>query len=298
MKMRILVSGASGLVGRALTPFLEKAGHEVTPLVRGPAQPGVRWDPSTGIREMEAAEGFDAVVHLAGENIAQGRWNAAKKFRIRGSRVDGTRSLAASLASLSQPPGLMVCASAIGYYGDRGAISLDETASPGEGYLPEVCREWEAAAGPAASNGIRVVHLRLGVVLSPDGGALVKMLLPFKMGVGGKVGDGRQYMSWVSIDDVVGIIGHTLERDDLRGPVNAVAPDAVTNAEFTSVLARVLSRPAFFPMPAFAARLAFGEMADALLLASTRVTPARLLESGYEFQHSNLESALRHLLGR
>ncbi len=297
--MRIAVSGATGLVGSSLIPLLEREKHKVTPLVRpGASGRGVVWDPATGVKDPSALEGLDAVVHLAGESIAAGRWNPEKKERIRDSRVKGTRTLSGALASLSTPPRVLVSASAIGYYGDRGADVLDEKAAAGEGFLPDVCREWEDAASSARERGIRVVNLRIGIVLSPRGGALAKMLFPFRMGLGGKIGDGSQYMSWVAIDDLIAIIAHALTRDDLSGPVNAVAPGAVTNAEFTSVLARVLSRPAIFPMPAFAARLAFGEMADALLLASARVVPRRLEESGYRFRHADLEGALRHLLGK
>lgn len=297
--MKILVSGAGGLVGRALRPVLDREGHQVTPLVRGGAAGGgVAWDPARGLLDEASAEGHDAVVHLAGESIAEGRWNDEKKARIRDSRVVGTRALTESLISLKRPPRILVCASAIGYYGDRGAVALDERAAPGEGFLSEVCVRWEGACAAAAQNGIRVVNLRIGVVLSPDGGALARMLLPFKMGLGGKLGDGRQYMSWVGIDDVTGIIEFALRKEDLAGPVNTTSTNPVTNGEFTSTLARVLSRPAIFPMPAFAARLAFGEMADALLLASTRVVPSRLQEEGYAFKHTRLEDALRHLLGR
>ncbi len=297
--MRIAVSGATGFVGSSLIPFLERAGHSITPLVRTAATGrGILWSPESGVTERSALEGFDAVVHLAGESIAAGRWNAEKKARIRDSRVKGTRALCESLASLSNPPRTLVCASAVGYYGDRGAVTLDEKSTPGAGFLPEVCLEWEEAASSARDRGIRVVSLRMGVVLSPRGGALAKMLTPFRMGVGGRVGDGSQYMSWVAIDDLVGIISHALGKESLAGPVNAVAPGAVTNAEFTRILARVLSRPAVLPIPAFAARLAFGEMADALLLASARVAPRRLEESGYRFRHPELERALRHLLAK
>jgi uncharacterized protein (TIGR01777 family) len=243
-------------------------------------------------------EGLDAVVHLAGENIAEGSWTAEKKARIRDSRVKGTRLVSKALAGLNQKPRVLVCASAIGFYGDRGAEILTEQSPAGSGFLADVCQEWEAATEPAAQAGIRVVNMRIGIVLTPRGGALQKMLLPFKFGVGGVMGDGRQYWSWVSIDDVIGAIYHAITNDALSGPVNAVAPRAATNAEFTKTLGRVLSRPTLFPMPAFLARLALGEMADALLLASTRVEPARLLNSGYSFRHADLEGALRFLLGK
>ena len=299
--IKILVSGSTGLIGSALVPFLTTDGHKVIRLIRAETRPGqaaVHWDPAAGKIDSNALEGLDAVVHLAGENIAARRWTPAQKARIRDSRVQGTRLLAQSLARLQQPPTVMVCASAIGFYGDRGEELLTEASAPGSGFLTDTCRDWEAAAQPASEKGIRVVNLRLGVVLSPGGGALAKMLLPFRLGVGGKIGSGRQYMSWIEIDDVVGVIHYALTTDELRGPVNAVAPNPVTNREFTKTLGRVLSRPTIFPMPAFAARMAFGEMADQLLLSSTRVKPARLQNSGYYFRQPRLEDALRHLLGK
>jgi uncharacterized protein (TIGR01777 family) len=301
--MHVAVTGASGLIGSALARFLSNDGHRVILLVRGAAGGGedpsrVHWDPGTGVEDAAQLEGLDAVVHLAGENIASGRWSAARKAEIRRSRVDGTRRLAESLARLSNPPKVLVCASAIGFYGDRGDERLDEKSAAGSGFLPDLCREWEAASEPAAAAGLRVVHLRFGVVLTPAGGALKQMLPPFQFGVGGKVGNGSQFMSWISLDDAVGSILHTLRTDSLAGAVNSVAPAPVTNAEFTRVLARVLGRPAIFPVPGFAARLVFGELADALLLGSARVIPARLDESGYRFQHPELEGALRSLLGR
>ncbi len=298
--MTILVTGASGLIGSALIPVLTREGHRVIRLVRAEPKPGeaaIRWDPEAGTLEMAGLTGLDAVVHLAGENIA-GRWTAGKKARIRDSRVKGTRLLSESLARLPEPPNVLVCASATGYYGDRGEEILHEESAPGSGFLAEVCREWEAAADLAVQRGIRVVHLRFGLVLSPKGGALAKMLLPFRLGVGGIVGRGSQYWSWIALDDAVSAIHHALFTDTLRGPVNAVAPHPVTNREFTKTLGRVLGRPTPFPMPAFAARLAFGEMADALLLASARVEPAKLLATGYRFRHPELEGALRHLLGK
>src|SRR3989338_4623676 len=298
--MKVLVTGSTGLVGSALVPFLASGGHEVVRLVRGRLKPGVvevPWDPQAGTIEAAKLEGLDAVVHLAGERIT-GRWTAAKKARIRSSRVQGTRLLAETLARLGRPPPTLVCASAIGYYGHRGDELLREESPPGAGFLAEVCREWEAAARPAAEKGIRVVQLRIGVVLSAAGGALALMLTPFKLGLGGRVGTGQQYMSWIALDDLAGIIQHALANESLRGPVNAVAPRAITNREFTKTLGRVLGRPTIFPMPAFAARLAFGQMADELLLASARVEPTRLIASGYKFRTPELEAALRHLLGK
>jgi len=299
--MRILITGSSGFVGSTLVPFLTSGGHGVVRLRRPgrdtPAGERV-WDPARAAIDPAALSGCDAVVHLAGEGIASGRWTAAKKERIRQSRVAPTRALSEALAGLDRPPRVLVSASAIGYYGDRGGDLLTEKSQPASDFLGSVCRDWEEATRPAAEAGIRVVNLRFGIVLGRSGGALAKMLPAFLVGGGGRLSDGRQSMSWISLDDAVGAIGHALATDALSGPVNAVAPNPVTNAEFTRTLARVLSRPAMVPMPAFAARLAFGEMADALLLASIRVQPARLLATGYRFRHPELEPALRHQLGR
>jgi uncharacterized protein len=298
--MNILVTGASGLIGSALVSFLTAGGHGVTRLVRSQPKPGekaVRWDPMAGSIDASAFERIEAVVHLAGENIAQ-RWTAAKKAMIRDSRVKGTQVLCAALAGLATPPKVLVSASAIGYYGDRGAEILTEESPPGTGFLADVCRDWEAATEPARQHGIRVVRLRLGVVLSPAGGALAKLLPPFRAGLGGVLGSGRQYMSWIALDDAVGAIQHAIATDALQGPTNAVAPQTVTNHEFTKTLGEVLGRPTVLPLPAFAARLMFGEMADELLLASARVQPAKLLASGYGFRYPELEGALRHLLAR
>jgi hypothetical protein len=237
-------------------------------------------------------EGIDATVHLAGENIAARRWTPAQKAKIRESRVGGTRLLAETLAKLRKPPRTLVCASAIGFYGDRSDQRLNEDSPPGTGFLADTCREWEAAARPAVEQGIRVVHLRTGLVLASQGGALAKMLPPFRLGIAGIIGSGRQYMSWISLGDLVAVISYALSNETQRGPVNAVAPNPVTNYEFTKTLGRVLRRPTLFPMPAFAARLAFGEMADGLLLASTRVEPKRLLDCGFRFRFPELEAAL------
>src|SRR5215510_842164 len=298
VSMNILVTGSSGLIGTALVSSLTISGHEVTRLVR--RQPtsdekAVHWDPMAGTIDASAIEGADAVVHLAGENIAE-RWTAAKKANIRNSRVKGTQLLCETLAHLSSPPKVLVSASAIGYYGDRGETILTDDSPPGRGFLAEVCRDWEAATEPARQQGMRVIQLRLGVVLSAAGGALAKMLPPFRLGLGGVLGSGRQYVSWIALDDVVGAIQHAIVTQALQGPTNAVAPRAVTNQEFTKTLGKVLGRPTAIPLPAFAARLMFGEMADELLLAGARVQPAKLLASGYQFRHPELEGALRHVL--
>ncbi len=298
--MNVLLTGSSGLVGSSLHPFLTSGGHRVIRLVRDPAAAGaeaVVWDPSGGRLDAGRLEGLDAVVHLAGENIAARRWSAEQKARIRDSRVLATRLLCERLAGLERRPRVLIAASAIGYYGDRGDSLLTETSAVGPGFLADVCREWEAATEPARPAGIRVVNLRIGIILSPRGGALAKMLPPFRMGAGGRIGNGRQWMSWIAIDDVLGAIYHALGTDGMHGPVNAVAPNPVPNREFTKTLGRVLRRPTLFPMPAFMARTLFGEMADELLLASARVEPRALLDSGYRFLYGDLADALRHLLG-
>ena len=295
--MNVLISGASGMVGTALGDALKSQGHAVTCLTRGKAGAGeVFWDPLAGKLDPGALTGIDAVVHLAGENIA-GRWTDAKKKAIRDSRTLGTGTLCEALAKMSTPPKVLVSASAIGFYGNRGDEVLAETSTPGSGFLPGVCQEWEAAAAPAEKAGIRTVRMRIGVVLSAKGGALAKMLTPFKMGVGGVIGSGTQYMSWVSLDDVVGAIVFALTHENLSGPANFVAPNPATNREFTKTLGKVISRPTIFPMPAFAVRLAFGEMGDELLLGSTRVKPERLQQAGYAFKYPELEGALRAALG-
>jgi hypothetical protein len=256
----------------------------------------ISWDPAKPISP-EAVSGFDAVIHLAGEDIV-GRWSAAKKAKIRDSRVVGTRNLAEALGRAKNRPQVLVCSSAIGYYGDRGDEVLNERSAPGTGFLAEVCREWEAATQPAAEAGIRTVQIRTGIVLSPKGGALATMLTPFKMGIGGRIGSGRQWMSWIDIEDMVGAIHHILQNVYLHGPVNIVSPSPVTNAEFARTLASVLSRPAIFPAPAFAVKLAFGEMGETVLLASQRVEPAQLLTSGYQFHFRELRTSLQNLLKR
>lgn len=298
----ILVSGATGFIGSALVPFLTSAGYSVTRLTHSKPRPGekaITWQPLDGVLDAASLEGFDAVIHLAGENIATGRWTAEKKALIRDSRVKGTRLLCETLAKLSRPPRVLANASAVGYYGSHGNETLTEESDPGTGFLAEVCRDWEQATEPAAEKGIRVARMRFGVVLSPDGGALGKMLLPFKLGTAGILGDGRQYMSWIARDDLVAAILHVLMTESLRGPVNLVAPQAVTNREFTKTLGHVLWRPTILPMPAFAARLLFGaEMADEMLLAGQRVVPTRLQATHFQFRFPTLEDALRQMLGK
>ncbi len=297
--MKVLMTGSSGLIGSALGARLASQGHGVTRLVRAKPAAGaaaLEWDPAAGRLDAAALEGFDAVVHLAGESIASGRWTAARKARIRDSRIQGTRLLSERLARLMRKPAVLVCASAIGYYGNRGEEVLGESSPAGSGFLADLCREWEAASDAAASAGIRVVNLRTGLVLSRQGGALPRMLVPFRLGVGGRIGDGRQYMSWITLDELTGVYLYALRTETLAGPVNAVTPNPVINADFTRTLGRVLRRPTLFPLPAFAARLVLGEMADELLLASARVQPARLLATGYVFRFAELEGALRHVL--
>jgi uncharacterized protein (TIGR01777 family) len=297
--MKVAVTGASGLVGSALVPFLSESGHEVVRLVRRAprGEDEVRWDPARGEIDGAGLEGVEAVVHLSGENLAGGRWTKARKTRIRDSRVGSTELLARALAALKRPPGVLVSTSAIGYYGSRGDAWLTESSPVDDGFLGRLCADWEAAAAPAAEAGIRVVHPRLGLVLSRPGGALGKMLLPFRAGLGGVVGPGTQYMSWVAMDDVLGALRHALVGGVLEGAFNLVAPEPVTNREFTKTLGRVLGRPTVAPVPAFALRAVLGEMAEATLLASTRVRPRRLEEAGYAFRFPTLESALRHVLG-
>jgi len=295
--MKILVAGASGLVGSALIPALESEGAEITHLARSsPRANEIEWHPNRGQIDAARLEGFDAIINLAGENIAEGRWTDEKKRKIHDSRVNGTHLLAEAIAKLTQRPRAFLCASATGFYGDRGDEILDETSESGGGFLGDVCREWERATEPAAKAGVRVVNLRFGPILAREGGMLGKMLTPFKMGMGGKVGSGKQYISWVAIDDVVGAIKLALADESIHGPLNVVSPNRVTNEEFTKTLGGVLSRPTVMAIPAFAARLAFGEMADEMLMVSQRVTPKKLNDAGYQFKYPELESALRHYL--
>lgn len=298
--MHVAITGSSGLVGSALQKQLSGGDYRIARMVRREATGDneIRWDPNGEKTDTAALDGVDGVVHLAGENIAAGRWTEKLKQKIRDSRVPPTRKLCEDLAHLEKKPSVLVCASAIGYYGEAGDTILDESSPAGEGFLSETVKEWEAATQPAIDAGIRVVNLRIGVILSPDGGALKQMLTPFKLGVGGRVGSGKQYWSWVALDDIVGAIEFALTHDELSGPVNGTSPNPVTNTEFTKVLGKVLGRPTIFPMPAFAARLALGEMADELLLTSSRIVPKKLEAAGYQFQYPDLEMALRHLLNK
>jgi uncharacterized protein len=299
--LRVAVTGATGLIGSALVPFLTTGGHQVTAVSRRRGlRDAIHWDPAAGVIDYARLEGMDAVVHLAGENVGV-RWNVHRKRRIRDSRVEGTMFLAEALANLRRPPRVLVSASAMGIYGNRGDEVLAEDAvpdGPPADFFVELGRDWESAADPALAAGIRVVNPRFGLVLTPAGGALGRMLPPFLLGVGGPLGSGKQWVSWTSIDDAVGVIHHALFTDELAGPVNAAAPEPVTSHDFAATLGRVLKRPALLPAPALPLRLLFGEMADTALLSSQRLSPAMLLDSGYSFRHPTLEVALRHVLGR
>jgi uncharacterized protein (TIGR01777 family) len=295
--MKVLISGSHGLVGTALIASLTGDGHEVVRLVRGKPSTGeVQWRPDKDHLDAEHLEGLEVVVHLAGESIAEGRWTDDKKRAIRDSRVKGTSLLSESLARLSRPPSVFLSASAIGYYGDRGDELLTETSAPGRDFLSSVCIEWENATKPAAEKGIRTVCTRFGIILAAGGGALAKMLTPFRMGIGGRIGAGTQWMSWIALDDVIKALRFLMEEGAVSGPVNFVAPNPVTNAKFTKTLGRVLSRPTLFPVPAFGVRLAFGEMADALLLSSQKVEPNILFQREFQFSWPTLEPALKHIL--
>jgi len=293
---RVLVSGVSGPIGAALLPSLRSCGFQVVRLVRHPADGAdqIQWDPGKPLAP-GLVSGFDSVIHLAGESVV-GRWTDGKKAKIRDSRSQGTHSLATALAAAKERPRVLITASAVGYYGNRGDETLREESRAGAGFLADVCRAWEAANRPASEAGIRTVQIRTGVVLSPAGGALQKMLPAFRLGVGGNIGSGRQWMSWIHVQDLVGGVHHILKSDLLYGPVNMVAPHPVTNAEFTKTLAAALSRPAVFPMPAFVAKLAFGQMAEEVLLFSQRAEPTKLISSGYPFQYSDLRKALDAVL--
>jgi uncharacterized protein len=299
--MKVLISGGSGFVGTALTESLRSEGHTVARLVRPDGEASandIRWDAASGFINLDAMEAADAVVNLNGASIGGGRWTPARKKLLVTSRVDSTRFLVNSLARLKQKPRVFVSASAIGYYGNRGDEVLDESSAPGSDFLAGVCRDWEVEALRAQASGIRTVLLRFGVILSANGGALKQMLTPFKLGLGGRLGSGNQWMSWIALDDVIGILRSALSNEQASGPVNVVAPNPVQNSEFTRVLASVLHRPAIFPAPAFALRLAIGEMADALLLSSQRVQSKRPPASTYAFRYENLEPALHAILAK
>jgi uncharacterized protein len=299
--LKILISGSHGLVGRALIKHLSSKGHNVARLVRevpSSNSTDVEWHPEQGMIASEKMVNFDAVVHLAGESIASGKWTEEKKRRIRESRVFGTQLLSKTLAQLTHPPGVFVSASAIGIYGNRGDELLTENSNPGDDFLARVCIDWEKSTAAAEEKGIRVVKPRFGIIMAKEGGALAKMLPPFRMGIGGKIGTGQQWMSWIALDDVVKGLEYVLNEETISGPVNFVAPNPVTNATFTHSLGKSLGRPTFLPVPSFGARLAFGEMADALLLTSQKVEPKRLNESGFSFQYPDLKNALSHILGK
>ncbi len=297
--MKILISGSSGLVGSALVSFLTSRGHQITRLVRAPVSnknSEIIWDPRQGLKDVHLLEGIDGVIHLAGENLASGRWTPERRKIIRESRIVGTQTLTSTLAKLSNKPKFLFSASAVGYYGDEGDEILTEESPSGTTFLAKLCQDWEEATSEAQSHGIRVVHMRFGMILSSAGGALAKMLPPFQWGMGGVLGSGKQWMSWITLEDALRAIEHLLAHEPLRGPINVVSPQPVTNSEFTKSLGLTLRRPAFLNVPEFALRFAFGEMADEVLLASQRVEPKKLLESGFKFNHSLLRLALETLL--
>jgi uncharacterized protein (TIGR01777 family) len=295
--VKIAIAGASGLIGSALIPELEQDGHEIFRLVRNtPRVNEIEWHPNQDSIDPHKLDDFDAIINLAGENVGDGRWTEDKKRKIHDSRVHGTHLISEAIAKLEKKPRVFLCASATGIYGDRGDETLDEQSESGGGFLAGVCREWEKATEPAHRAGVRVVNLRFGPILAREGGMLEKMLMPFKMGLGGKIGSGKQLISWVAIEDAVAVIRLALNDESMRGPLNVVSPRPVTNERFTKTLGDVLNRPTLMAMPAFAARLAFGEMADEMLLASQRVVPKRLNAVGFQFQYADLETTLRHYL--
>jgi uncharacterized protein (TIGR01777 family) len=298
--MRVAVSASTGLVGRALCTALVRRGDEVMRMVRGGRQPGpdeIPWDPAHEELDPEALSGLDAVVHLSGEPIASGRWNAIKKQRILHSREQSTRFLCEQLAKLDQPPRTLICASAVGYYGNRGDEELNEQSPAGTGFLADVCQRWEAACAPARDAGIRVVNLRISMVLDASAGALPNMLTPFRLGLGGRLGDGRAYISWITLEDLVRAALFCIDTPAVNGPVNAASPHPVRNADFTKALARALQRPAIFPVPAAVLKAALGEMAQEILLSSTRAVPAGLQAAGFSFTTPDIDVAFRKLLG-
>lgn len=301
--MKVAVSGSSGLVGSSVVSLLTENGHSISKLVRTGSKDNspdgkatIAWNPQSGEIESSKLDGLDAIVHLAGRSIASGKWTPEVKRDIRESRLNGTSLLCKALSKLSARPRVLVSASAVGYYGDRGDELLREDSAVGSGFLAELCRDWEAATEPASESGIRVVNLRIGVVLSTAGGALGKMLLPFQLGLGGQIGSGKQYMSWIALSELAGIVDFVLNNDDLFGPLNAVAPNPVTNLQFTKTLGAVLGRPTVFPVPDFGLKMLFGEMGDELLLSGQKVDASKLKLSGYRFQLPELEPALRHVL--
>ncbi len=296
--MKILITGASGLIGKALQESFKEKGYEMLLASRSEPKDAqhIKWDTESGFadEDLPRLEGLDAAIHLAGEGIAGLRWTDEKKKAIRDSRVDGTRTMIDAFAKLDARPKTFIAGSAVGFYGDRGDDEMTEASAAGDTFLATTCKDWEAESRRAEDLGIRTVLLRTGIVLSKDGGALATMLTPFKFGVGGVVGSGKQWMSWISLDDVVGVINYALENENVRGAVNNVSPNPVTNEEFTKTLGEVLYRPTFLPLPEFAVNLVFGEMGDALLLDSTKVIPKRLKDAGYKFKFTDLKSALEH----
>lgn len=288
--MKLLITGGSGFIGRALTAYFTHQGHSVVSLRRGSTTPPY-WQPDQGVIDL-GDQRFDVVIHLAGENIASGRWTKKKKERILSSRVQGTQCIAEYFSQAENRPKLLICSSAVGIYGDRADEQLTEASAQGTGFLAQVCKQWEEALAPVVDAGVRVVNIRLGMVLDAQGGALAKMLVPFKMGLGCVFGNGQQYMSWIALADVVGAVAHIVEDESLSGPINLCSPQPVTNRQFTKTLGCCLHRPTFLPLPSWIAKIILGEMAEALLLSSSRIVPIKLIESGYRFQHATLESAL------
>lgn len=298
-KMKILISGSSGLVGTDLKNLLVTEGHDVYSLVRRePKAKEIKWDPENLIINSSELEAFDAVIHLAGENIANKRWTTKQKEKISQSRIDGTKLISETLSSLKEPPKVFICASAIGFYGDRGEESLDENSSAGKGFLPETCLAWEEASKAAKDRGIRTVNARIGVVLSPKGGALAKFLPIFEFGLGGNLHSGKQYMSWIILDDLVAALYFLLNKENISGPVNLCSPNPIRNSDLTKALSRVLFRPAIFPVPGFVVKLVFGQMAEELLLASSKIYPKKLQDYGYQFLYPQIEEGLRYILGK